>query len=79
MKISQAVSERIKELLANKGISMYKLKNLTGLSHSTFSCIIYGRYNSCNLKPLLSIIYALKTSPKEFFDSALFDEENIGN
>ena len=50
------VSERIREIVAEKGISLYKLQLSSGLSKGTFTSLIYIRYKSVNLTTLITII-----------------------
>lgn len=73
MKLNEAVSYRIREILANKNMSQYKLEQLSGLTHNTMLCLINNRYESCNLKTLIKIIRALDLTPKEFFDNENFN------
>lgn len=77
MKISEAVSKRIDELLYAKNLSWYKLEFLTGLNRGTITGIQYAKYKGINLTTLTVIIRALGLSVKDFFDSPLFDEENL--
>ena len=72
MKLSKAVSLRIREILAKKGITQYKLEQKAGITHNTLLCIMSSRYESCNLKTLMKIINALEISAAEFFDSEYF-------
>ena len=39
--------------------------------------MIYGNRKGVNLTTLLQLIQTLDISAKEFFDSPLFDEENL--
>ena len=51
---------------------------LSGLSHSTISCLMNNRYNAVNLKTLFIIIQALNLTVLEFFNHPLFaDLDNI--
>ena len=77
MRLNKAISIRIKELLTKKAMTQYKLEQLAGLTHNTMLCVMNMRYQSCNLKTLMKIIQALNISPKDFFDSDLFDFNEI--
>lgn len=77
MKINEAVSIRIRELLSAKRMSQYKLEQISGITHNTMLCIMNGRYESCYLKTLMKIIRALELTPCDFFSSSLFDFSNL--
>lgn len=77
MKLNEAISSRIRELLSQKNMSQYKLEQLSGLTHNTMLCIVNNRYESCNLKTLIKIIHALDITPKEFFDNEYFNMDLI--
>ena len=77
MKVSQAVSTRIREILAQKNITQCRLEMNSGLSKGTLTSLMYARYNGVNLTTLLVVIRTLGISVDEFFKSPLFDEENL--
>ena len=77
MKVSQAVAMRIREILAEKKMSQYKLEKLSGLSKGTMTSLMYARYRGVNLTTLIVIIRTLGISIDEFFKSSLFSEENL--
>ena len=49
----------------------------SGITHSTFQGLKSDKRTSCNLKTVMQLIYALDVTPQEFFDSPLFNEENL--
>ena len=77
MKLNEIISIRIRQLLAERKMTQYKLEQLSGLTHNTMLCIMNARYQSCNLKTLMKIINALNISAKEFFDDPMFAKENM--
>ena len=77
MKVSQAVADRIREILAEKGMSVYKLEINSGLPKGTVNSLMYARYRGVNLTTLIVIIRTLGISIDEFFKSSLFSEENL--
>lgn len=77
MKVCKAVVQRIREIADSKNISLYKLQKNSGLPEGTFLSLIYGNRNGVNLTTLLQIIQTLGISAKEFFESPLFDEDNL--
>lgn len=77
MKLSEVISTRIRQLLAERNMTQYRLEQLSGLTHNTMLCIMSARYQSCNLTTLMKIIQALNISVKDFFDTTMFEFENI--
>ena len=77
MKVCSAVVKRLRELADSKNISLYKLQKDSGIPEGTFLSLIYGNRKGVNLTTLLQLIQTLDISAKEFFDSPLFDEENL--
>ena len=77
MKLNDVISIRIRQLLAERNMTQYKLEQLSGLTHNTMLSIMSARYQSCNLKTLMKIIQALNISAKDFFDDPMFEFENI--
>jgi len=77
MKVSEAVATRIKEILAEKNITQYRLEVNSGLSKGTFTSLMYARYKGVNLTTLITLIRTLGISVDEFFNSPLFNEENL--
>ena len=77
MKVSKAVVERLREIASDKNISLYKLQKDSGMPEGTFLSLIYGDRKGVNLTTLLQLIQTLQISAKEFFDSPLFDENNL--
>ena len=77
MKVCSAVVKRLRELADSINISLYKLQKDSGIPEGTFLSLIYGNRKGVNLTTLLQLIQTLGVSPKEFFDSPLFNEENL--
>jgi len=77
MNVCKAVLKRIREIADSKNISLYKLQKDSGIPEGTFLSLIYGNRKGVNLTTLLQLIQTLEISAKEFFDSPLFDEENL--
>ena len=72
MNIGQAVRERILELCQDRGISVNKLSNLSGITQSTLNNIISGRNNSTTVSTIQKLCDGLGISIEEFFHSELF-------
>lgn len=77
MKVSQAVATRIREILAEKNMTQYRLEMNSGLSKGTLTSLMYARYKGVNLTTLITVIRTLGISIDDFFKSSLFDEENL--
>ncbi|MGN1258737.1 MAG: helix-turn-helix domain-containing protein [Christensenellales bacterium] len=77
MTTSECVSLRIREILKTKQMTIYRLEQLSCISHSTMKALLNNVNNSCNLKTLFIIIQSLEMSVLDFFNSPLF--ENLDN
>lgn len=77
MKLNEAVSERLKELLAQKQMTNYALFKRCGVPKSTIGNLVNCTYNSVALRVLHELCQGLGVSLTEFFDSPLFDEDNL--
>ena len=73
MKLNKAFALRVRELLKEKQMTQYKLAQETGLYHSTMTDILNCKYKSANFQNMALIIRVLGISITEFFDSPLFD------
>ena len=70
--IGQAVRERIIELCRERGITINKLSDLSGVTQSTVNNIVSGRNNSATVATLKKLCDGLGISIKDFFHSDLF-------
>lgn len=77
MDISQAVAQRIRELLAQKQMSQYKLEHLACLSHETVKSIMKGKAKGVNLKTIIAIADGFGMTVSEFLNSDLFLYDNL--
>ena len=77
MKLNEAVSKRLTELLAERKMTAYGLFIKSGVSQSTISDLKNMNNTGVNLRILYEICEGLGISLKEFFNSPLFDEGNI--
>ena len=77
MQLNQAVSLRIKELLAQQSMTQYQLYIKSGVPKSTLSNLLSCSYDSVKLRILHEICQGFEISLPEFFDSHLFDENNL--
>ena len=77
MKVSKAISIRIRELLKEKDITQYRLEKESCIPHATMTDILNARRESCNVKTLILIIRTLGIKVSEFFDSSIFESEDL--
>ena len=77
VQLNQAVSLRIKELLEQQKMTQYQLFVKSGVPKSTLSNLLSCSYDSVKLRILHEICQGFGISLPEFFDSPLFDENNL--
>ena len=77
MKLNQAISERLSELLREKGMTQYQLFMKSGVQKSTIGNVINCSYDSVKLRIIHEMCQGLEMSITEFFDSPLFAESNL--
>ena len=77
MTLNEAFATRVREILKEKHMTIYKLTQLTGLYHSTMDYIMNCRTKHSNFKTMAIIIRELGMSITEFFDSPVFNFENL--
>lgn len=77
MQLNKAVSIRPRDLLDEREMTQYKLFTSTGVSKGTVSNILSCRHKALNLRILHEICQGLGISLYDFFDSPLFDNENL--
>ena len=77
MQLNQAVSLRIQELLNTKGMTQYQLYMKSGVPKSTIGNVINCAYDSVKLRIIHEMCQGFGISIAEFFQSSLFDEENL--
>jgi DNA-binding Xre family transcriptional regulator len=77
VKLNEAVSRRITELLAQRNMTQYQLYISSGVPKSTISNIVNCSYDSVKLRIIHEMCQGMKIGLSEFFDSDLFDEDNL--
>ena len=77
MLLGEAVALRISELCKERGLSQYGLHKLSGVPQSTLSTILNCKFHCMKLRIIYDICEGLEISLYEFFDSPVFDRENI--
>ncbi len=77
MKLNQAISARLTELLKEKQMTQYQLFIKSGVPKSTIGNVINCSYDSVKLRVIHEMCQGLGISISEFFDSPLFQEGNL--
>lgn len=77
MKLNEAVSLRIKQLCKQNNITQYQLSMKSGVPQSTLSTIMQCKFPSMKLRIVYEICEGFEISIKDFFDSSVFDRENL--
>ena len=72
MKIGEAVRLRIKDLCAQRRITLNKLATISGVTQSTLNNIVTGRNNSATVSTIQKICNGLDISIFDFFNDDLF-------
>ena len=77
MKLNQAISQRLSELLAEKSMTQYQLFMKSGVPKSTIGNVINCSYDSVKLRIIHEMCQGMEISLPEFFNSLLFAENNL--
>ena len=77
MKLNQAVSARLSQLLREQGMTQYQLFMKSGVPKSTIGNIVNCAYDSAKLRIIHEICQGLGIGLDAFFASPLFDENNL--
>lgn len=79
MEFSDVVALKIKELMKEKDVSIYKLESLTGVYSSTITLFLNRKTKTIRLENLLYICEALGTNLSDFFADERFNEAEAKN
>lgn len=77
MKLNQAISERLTELLNERKMTQYQLFMKSGVPKSTIGNVINCAYDSVKLRIIHEMCQGLEINLTEFFASPLFSENNL--
>ena len=77
MKLNEAVSLRLRELLRERDMTQYQLFMSCGVPRSTIGNIVNCQYDSVKLRVIHELCQGLNLDISEFFNSDLFREENL--
>ena len=77
MKLNEAISQRLSELLTEKNMTQYQLFMKSGVPKSTIGNVINCSYESVKLRIIQEMCQGLEIDIPEFFNSPLFTENNL--
>jgi transcriptional regulator with XRE-family HTH domain len=77
MRLNQAVSRRLQELLRERGMTQYQLFLKSGVPKSTIGNVINCSYDSVKLRILHELCQGMDMNLSDFFQSPLFAEDNL--
>jgi len=77
VQLNVAVSQRLVELLTEKSMTQYQLYMRSGVPKSTIGNVVNCVYDSVKLRVLHELCQGLGIGLNEFFQSPLFDENNL--
>lgn len=77
MTLNEAFAIRAKEIMKEKKITQYRISQETSIYPSTMNYILHSKTKASNFKTMALIIRALGVSIAEFFDSPVFQFENL--
>ena len=77
MKLNQAVSKRLLELLKEKEMTQYQLYIKSGVPKSTIGNVVNCSYDSVKLRIIHEMCQGLGIGIDAFFASPLFQEDNL--
>ena len=74
MKLSNAIKQRILNLISEREITVSRLSTLAGISRSTLSKFLSGKRKYLHIEIIECICEALNITLKDFFDDPLFND-----
>ncbi|WP_442866672.1 helix-turn-helix domain-containing protein [Anaerotignum lactatifermentans] len=77
MRLNEAVSRRLSELLEEKNMTQYQLYVKSGVPKSTIGNIIHCTYDSVKLRVIHELCQGLGIGITDFFNSPLFLEDSL--
>ena len=77
MQLNEAVSKRLAELLQENRMTPYQLNIKSGVPKSTIGNVLNCTYPSMKLRIIHELCQGLGISITDFFNSPLFEEDNL--
>lgn len=78
MDFSDLVALKIKELMDEKDITIYKLETLSGVYSSTIAMFLTRKTKTIRLENLLHLCDALNITLSDFFSDVRFEDAEAG-
>ena len=75
--VNDAVAKRISKLLSEKGISQYRLEQVSGIQHGSMQCIMNGRNKTVTLSTVMMLARGFGMPLTEFLDDEIFRSEDL--
>ena len=77
MNVNQAVADRIRRLLKERGITQYRLEQNSEILHGSIACIMNGRNKTVTLRTVYMFARRFDMSIVEFPNDPIFLSEKI--
>ncbi len=77
MTLNEVFAIRVTDLLKEKKLSQYRLSKLTGIYPSTINAMLHNKVKASNFKNIALIIRELGVTMTEFFNSPVFNFDNL--
>lgn len=77
VQLNEAISKRLRELLAQRDMTPYQLFIKSGVPKSTIGNVLNCAYDSVKLRIVHELCQGLEIGISDFFQSPLFDENNL--
>ena len=77
MRLNQAISKRVIQLLEERGMTRYELFMKSGVPRSTIGNVINCAYDSVKLRIIHELCQGFGIGLENFFSSPFFDENNL--
>ncbi len=77
MTVNDAVAKRISQLLREKGITKYRLAQLSGIQYGSLQCIMFGRNKTVTLSTVMMLARGFDMTLLEFLDDEIFRSEEL--
>lgn len=77
MTVNNAVAKRITKLLAERGMSQYRLEQESGIQHGSMQCIMNGRNKTVTLSTVLMLAKGFGISVTDFLDDEIFSSSEL--
>lgn len=77
MIVNFAIAKRIRDLLDERNMSLYKLEKDACIPHSTMMSLMNCKRESCTVKTVILIARTLGLTVSEFFNDDIFENEEL--